>query len=156
MNDADYEEKLRRFLSQGGFQADHLVFEQSCHSVAEAAEAAGVTREDFIKSICMMTPLGELVVAVVKGEDQASTSRVGKLLELGRPRPASLEEMLERTGYPCGGTPPFGFEARFLVDERVLETPLVYGGGGSARSLVRVASAELLRANRGRVARIRR
>ncbi|MCE7872096.1 hypothetical protein DYH09_17185 [bacterium CPR1] len=156
MNDAHYEEKLRRFLGEGGFQADHLVFEQSCHSVAEAAEAAGVKREDFIKSICMMTPLGELVVAVVKGEDQASTSRLGKLLELGRPRPASLEEMLERTGYPCGGTPPFGFEARFLVDERVLETPVVYGGGGSARSLVRVASDELLRANRGRVARIRR
>lgn len=156
MTDADFEQKLKDWLSRNQVQAEHLVFEQSCHSVAEAAEAAGASREEFIKSICMVSG-DRLLVAVVKGEDAASTSRVGKLLQLAeRPRPATLEEMLERTGYPCGGTPPFGFEATFLVDERVLGTPRVYGGGGSIRSLVRVGSEELVRANRATVARIRR
>lgn len=131
-----------------------MVFAASCHSVAEAAAAAGVTRKDFVKSICLLS--GErLIVAVVKGEDRASATRVGKLLECERPRPATADEMLALTGYPCGGTPPFGFEAEFLVDERVLQTPVVYGGGGSERSLVRLPSAELVRANGGRVARVR-
>ncbi len=155
MTEEHFEQKLRDYIASAAVAAEHFVYEQSCHSVAEAAEAAGVTREDLIKSICMMTG-DELVVAVVKGEDAASTSRVGKFLGLERPRPATLEEMLARTGYPAGGTPPFGFSARFLVDERVLLTPVVYGGGGSARALVRLSSPELVRANGGTVARVRR
>ncbi len=107
-----------------------------------------------MKSICLLS--GErLIVAVVKGEDRASATRVGKLLECERPRPATAEEMLARTGYPCGGTPPFGFEAEWLVDERVLQTPVIYGGGGSECALVRLASSELVAANGGRVARVR-
>ncbi|MEW6282391.1 MAG: YbaK/EbsC family protein [Candidatus Eremiobacterota bacterium] len=156
MTDADYEGRLREFIGSAGIACEHLVFRRSCHSVAEAAEAAGVRPEDLIKSICMIASDGTLVVAVVKGEDQASTSRVGKHLGQERPRTATPEEMLELTGYPCGGTPPFGFPARYLVDPRVLETGTVLGGGGSPRSLVRLASAELVRANGGTVTRVRR
>lgn len=154
-DEALFERKLLEHIAARGLEVEHFVYAESCHSVPEAAAAAGVTIGDLIKSICMMSGT-ELVVAIVKGEDAASTSRVGKLLELERPRPATLAEMLERTGYPAGGTPPFGFEARFLVDERVLEKDFVYGGGGSARSLVRLAPTELVRANGARVARVRR
>ena len=64
--------------------------------------------------------------------------------------------MLRHTGYPAGGTPPFGFEACFLVDERVMEAARVYGGGGSDHALIRIAPAEMLRANCGQVAVLRR
>lgn len=155
MSESDFEQKLLDHIRAQGLAVEHFVYQQSCHSVPEAAQAAGVTTRDLIKSICMMSG-DELIVAIVKGEDGASTTRVGKLLGLERPRPASLEEMLARTGYPAGGTPPFGFPARFLVDERVLEKDVIWGGGGSARSLVRLSSAELVRANGATVCRIRR
>lgn len=151
------EARLRDHLKARGVQAEHLVFAQSCHSVREAAEAAGARESQFVKSICMVAPDGRLVVAVVKGEDRASTKRVAEALGLAQPpRLATPDEMLARTLFPAGGTPPFGFDATFLVDERVLEEPVVYGGGGSPRALVRVASTELLRANGGRVARVRK
>lgn len=130
----EYEEKLKQFITQQGIPAEHLIFEKSCHSVAEAAEAAGCQPHDLIKSICFLSKDDQLVVAIAKGEDRIDPKRLG----LGKLRQASPEEMLERTGYPAGGTPPFGYAARFFIDPRVLEMTVVYGGGGSARSLIRL------------------
>ena len=146
--------RLRAWLAASRVDAEHLVFERSCHSVREAADAAGEPPEAFVKSICMLAG-DALVVAVVKGEDRASTSRVAEAV--GAPaRLATPEEMLARTGYPAGGTPPLGFDARFLVDERVMQRDLVLAGGGSDRALLRIAPREMLRANGGVVAGVRR
>jgi Cys-tRNA(Pro)/Cys-tRNA(Cys) deacylase len=151
-----YEDRLRQFIEGQGIEAAHLRFDRSCHSVAEAAEAAGVPPEDFVKNICLVDAAGNLIVAIVKGEDRASTSRVGKVLGIERPQVATPAEILEKTGYPVGGTPSFGYPAIFLVDPRVMDKRLVYSGGGSTRSLVRIAPAELLRANGGQVVRVRK
>lgn len=151
-----YEAKLKDYLRSHQVDGEHLSFDQSCHSVADAAKAVGASPSDFVKNICMIDADGHLVVAIVKGEDSASTKRVAKCLNIERPRAAAPEEILERTGYPCGGTPSFGFQATFLVDPRVLECDVVYTGGGSEQSLVKISSQELVRANQGEVARIRR
>jgi prolyl-tRNA editing enzyme YbaK/EbsC (Cys-tRNA(Pro) deacylase) len=64
--------------------------------------------------------------------------------------------MLEKSGYPCGGTPSFGYSARFLIDEKVMQMEVVYTGGGSEYSLVKICPADLVKANRGEVARVRK
>lgn len=140
-----YDRKLKTFIEETGIAAEHLVFDRSCHSVEEAAAAAGVGSDDFIKSICMIGRTGNLIVAVVKGEDRADRRLVGELLGEKPPRLAKPDEILERTGYPCGGTPPFGFPAAFVIDERVLERKVVYAGGGTPTSLIRVRPADIER-----------
>lgn len=150
-----YEERLKDYIRQKGLAAEHLSFETSCHSVAEAARAAGVEPTDFVKNICLVGPDGQLIVAIVKGEDQASASRSAKALGLSGARIATPEKILEKSGFVCGGTPSFGFEAVFLVDPHVMDMPEVYTGGGSEYSLVKVAPSELVRANRALVTRIR-
>ena len=151
-----YEHKLKQFITGGGIEAKHLSFEQSCHSVAEAAAAVGTSPENFVKNICMTDARGQVIVAIVKGEDRASTSRVAKALQTERVRTMTPDEMLVKTGYPCGGTPSFGFAATFLIDPRVMQKDEVYTGGGSETALIRVSPRVLLRANGGRVVRIRR
>ncbi|ETX00171.1 MAG: prolyl-tRNA synthetase [Candidatus Entotheonella factor] len=150
-----FDRKLSQYMQDHHIDAEHLVFSQSCHSVAEAAAACGALPTDFVKNICMLDAQGHAIIAIVKGEDRASTSRVAKALQIERPRTAEPEEILEKTGYPCGGTPSFGYEARFLIDPKVMEKDIVYTGGGSEYALVRVSPQELVRANQGRVVRIR-
>lgn len=152
----EYEEKLKAIIEEERIDAEHLSFDRSCHSVAEAALTVGAEPEDFVKSICMVDRDGRAIVAIVKGEDRASTSRMARALGIPRPRIASPEEMLELTGFPVGGTPGFGFDAVFLVDPRVLEREEVYLGGGSDMALVKMGTSELVRANGGRVVRVRR
>lgn len=155
MRAEEYEARLQAYITERAIRAEQLVFQQSTHSVAKAAAAAGVTPQDFIKNICLITAAGELVVAIVKGEDKVSAVKVGHLLGVPTPRMAKADEILARTGYPCGGTPSFGFPARFLMDPRVFELALVYTGGGSETALVRADPAELRRANGAQVAEIR-
>lgn len=150
-----YEEKLKKFILTNNILAEHLTFKQSCHSVEEAAETANVSPQDFVKNICMIDEQGNLIVAIVKGEDRASGSRIAKALNMNRPRMATPEEILERTGYPCGGTPSFSYKAIFLIDPRVMEMETVYTGGGSENSLVKIPSIELQKANQGQIVRIR-
>ena len=151
-----YEHKLKQFIAGGDIEAEHLSFEQSCHSVAEAAAVVGTSPENFVKNICMTDAQGQVIVAIVKGEDRASTSRVAKVLQTEQVRTMTPDEMLTKTGYPCGGTPSFGFAATFLIDPRVMQKDEVYTGGGSETALVRVSPQALLQANGGRVVRIRR
>jgi Cys-tRNA(Pro)/Cys-tRNA(Cys) deacylase len=152
----DYEEKLKTYMRDNGLYAEHLSFQQSCHSVAEAAEAVHASAEDFVKNICMIAPNNSLVVCIVKGEDRVSRTKVGQTIASDPPRIATAEEILARTGYPCGGTPSFGYEATFLVDQRCLEREIVYTGGGSQTSLVRIRSDTLLTANKGHIVDIKK
>ncbi len=149
-----YAEKLHHYIVTNRIAAEQLCFAESCHSVAEAAAAAGVSEADLVKSICLIGPAGELTVAIVLGEERADLRKVGKLLGSKQPRLATPAEMLELTGYPCGGTPPFGFTASFIIDERVFEKEIIYAGGGSASSLVRLPPQELVRINGARRARV--
>jgi len=152
-----YEACLKMAIARNGWQVEHLTFDQSTHSVAEAVAVLGVTAQDLVKNICLITPDDRLVVAIVRGEDRVSPALVAEALGLeGKPRLASAEEILARTGYPMGGTPSFGFDALFVMDEHAFEKPVVYTGGGSPSALARANPYELLRANRGLTAAIRK
>jgi prolyl-tRNA editing enzyme YbaK/EbsC (Cys-tRNA(Pro) deacylase) len=154
MTHQDFETRLLNYIRTHGVTAEHLTFAQSCHSVAEAAQAAGVTPQDFIKSICFITKDERIVVAIVKGEDRVDRKAVQQLAGLGKLSIASADEMLRLTGYPAGGTPPFGFAALFLMDERVFEMAVVYGGGGSEHALIRATPSAVQLANGAQIAQI--
>lgn len=151
----EYEEKIQNYIQVNKIKAELLRFNQSTHSVSEAAEAVGADSEDFVKSICMIGPREELIVAIVKGDDRASTTRVSKALNIERPRIANPKEMLEKSGYPAGGTPAFGYDAIFLMDPKVMEKELVYSGGGSDQALILMSPAEMKKANNAKVVRVR-
>jgi prolyl-tRNA editing enzyme YbaK/EbsC (Cys-tRNA(Pro) deacylase) len=153
----DFGVKITSFMEERSVRGERHVFRDSCRSVQEAARVAKADPLDFIKSIVLIPGTGKPIVGIVKGEDRVSTKRVAGILDLEeRPRIAKPEEVLERTGYPVGGVPPFGFDAEFLVDPRVMEKEQIWSGGGSDRSLIRMPSQEILRASGGRVARIRK
>jgi prolyl-tRNA editing enzyme YbaK/EbsC (Cys-tRNA(Pro) deacylase) len=150
-----FAQRLQAYLQDQRIQAEHLFFDQPCHSVTEAAQAVNASPEDLVKSICLLDRDGQLITAIVKGDDRVSISRVARALQKEGLRLATPEEILAKTGYPCGGTPSFGYQALFLIDPKVMEQEQVFAGGGSETSLVRIHTEELVRANRGTVVRVR-
>ena len=150
-----YEDRLLEYIEQNDIPATHLSFEQSCHSVLAAAQAVGTDPENIVKSICLIDRSGHLIVAIVKGEDRVNPERVGKILGIPAPRMANPDEMLVKTGYPRGGTPPFGYDAVFLIDPRVMEREFIYAGGGTDRHLVRIAPDDLKQANGAKIVAVR-
>src|SRR2546421_843652 len=149
------EQRLQAYLEEQHIQAEHLSFDQPCHSVAEAARAVNASPQELVKNMCLLDSDGQLITAIVKGEDRVSVSRIAKTLQREGLRLATPAEILEKTGYPCGGTPSFGYQATFLIDPKVMERELVFTGGGSETSLVKIRTEELVRANQGTILRIR-
>jgi Cys-tRNA(Pro)/Cys-tRNA(Cys) deacylase len=150
----ELEERIIQYIHQRQMDAQHLRFNVSCHSVAEAAAAVGAREDELVKNICLLGPDGELAVAILRGSDRVDTRKAAQVLGLKKTRMATAEEILARTGFPCGGTPSFGFEAVFLMDEKVFLMPLAYTGGGSGMSLVKSTPQELRRANNAIIADI--
>jgi len=150
------EQRLQAYLQEQHIQAEHLSLDQPCHSVEEAARAVNASPQELVKNICLLDSDGQLITAIVKGEDRVSVSRIAKTLQTEGLRLATPEEILEKTGYPCGGTPSFGYQAMFLIDPKAMERELVFTGGGSEPSLVKIRTEELVRANKGTILRIRK
>lgn len=150
------EEKLYRYIGANGIDAEHLIFETSCHTAAEAADSAGATLEDLVKNVCFVTETGAFLVVIVKGEDRVDAKRVAQLTGCRKPKHAPADAVLVHTGYAVGGVPSFGYDATILIDDRVLERPWILTGGGSDRSLVKIAVPELVRASGGRVETVRK
>ncbi|MBI5226977.1 YbaK/EbsC family protein [Candidatus Micrarchaeota archaeon] len=147
----EYEEKLRAFINANSIDAQLLVFETSCHSVEEAARSAKATPEEFVKNICLVDDenghKNEFIVAIIPGIRRVDVKKVGTILGSKRVRFADSEEILERTGYPAGGTPSFGYKARFFIDNLVMDKEVVYSGGGSQKALTKVSPKEIVRIN---------
>ena len=152
----EYHQKLNDYIVKNAIEAEQLIFKHSTHSVADAAQAAQAEAEDFVKNICLVDSEGRLIVAIVKGADRVSTKRAARILEIERPRQATIEEIQELTGYPIGGVPSFSYEAIFLIDERVMEKDMIYTGGGNDHSLVKITPENLIKSNNGLISKIRK
>ena len=156
MTEQIYEQKLKSWMTENNVQAEHLHFENSVHTVEEACKEANANPDDFVKSICMISQDGKTIIAIVPGSERASTERVGKALGIERPNVATPEQATERTGYITGGTPPFGYEATFLIDPKVMEKEFVYAGGGTPNALIKISPKEIQRINRAQILRVRK
>jgi len=150
----EFEHKLKRFIESNGIDAEQLIFESSVHTVEEAAVALGRSASDLIKSMVLIQQ-GKIFVAIVSGTDRVSPRKIGALVGFPVPRAATPREVLEHTGYPVGGVPPFGYDAAVFIDPRVLDKKVVFGGGGSPRALLKVQPTDLLHVTKGTVVDVR-
>jgi Cys-tRNA(Pro)/Cys-tRNA(Cys) deacylase len=151
-----YEKKLKKYIIENNIICEQLIFDKSCHSVEDASKTANIDSDNIIKNICMLDSNNNLIVAIVKGKNRASTSKIAKVLNIERPRLLTPQEILDKTGYPCGGTPSFGYNAIFLIDPCVLLKDYIYTGGGSNKSLIKINTKDLIKANKGKILRIKK
>jgi len=151
-----YKEKIKKFLQDNNIQGKHICFNQSCHSVEDAIKATKANTDDFVKNICMVDSNKNLIVAIIKGEDKVSTSQIKKSLNIKKLRIATPDEILQKTGYPCGGIPSFGYDAIFIIDPEVMKKNVIFTGGGSKNSLIKISTKELQKTNKGEIIKIRK
>ena len=140
---SDNETRLKEYVKAQNIKAEHLVYNESLHTVADAIRVSGIGIELIAKTIVMVGQHGETIVAFVPGNSRVSTKRVGRLLNQKPPKIATAEEALKITSYPIGGTPFIGYPSIRLVDKKILEVVAVYSGGGSDRSLLKLWTSEI-------------
>ena len=145
---------LEVYMQENDIRGDLLHLDVPTPTVAAAAQAVGTQPERIVKSMLFLVA-GLPVLAITCGQTTIKRRALAAVYRVGRKKVklAKPETVLKETGFEVGAMPPFGHRDPLptWIDERVLEQPEVYAGGGAENALVRLAPADILQATQARV-----
>jgi Cys-tRNA(Pro)/Cys-tRNA(Cys) deacylase len=113
-------------------------------TVADAATALGIGIEHIGKTVVLKTAQNEFVALVLRGDDRIDQNKVSKFLHTKKVSFASPQDSERATGYVAGGICPVGLPLRLLVDKRVLMLGMIFCGGGTPDSLIKLSPKVIL------------
>lgn len=137
---------LQDFISERHIPAQIIAFAAPLPTVELAARAAGVSPGVIVKTLILHDGSGRYVAVVLAGDQRIDFNKVQQAMGVRKLKFAPQADVLRVTGYPAGGTPPFGFDQPLetLVDRSVLAQSSVMAGGGKPELLVQLAPAVLV------------
>ena len=137
-----------RMLRQHGVPfTDHLYDYQERGGTMISARALGVPEHQVIKTLVMENEQRDPLLVLMHGDMEVSTKQLARALGVKTVSPCSADTANRHTGYPVGGTSPFGTRKSLPVylERSVLDLERLYINGGKRGYLVCVAPADLLR-----------
>ena len=113
---------------------------------AESARQLGVDEHAVVKTLVMQDERARPLVVLMHGDRQVSTKNLARAIGCKGVEPCSTDVAQRHSGYPIGGTSPFGFKREAVpvyVQASVLELPRIYINGGRRGFLVGIEPAVL-------------
>ncbi|MEK6835109.1 MAG: YbaK/EbsC family protein [Nanoarchaeota archaeon] len=150
-----YEEKFSKYIKENNIKAEQIFFENLVdhkENVVNTIKEKDISFNDIVKTIVFLDlnkklEYGNAVVGIIPANSRVSKDKLKKESS-SKIKISGPDEVLILTSYPAGGVPPFGFKARFYMDESLKDKNEVYAGGGSARTLVKTTIKEILKATK--------
>jgi Ala-tRNA(Pro) deacylase len=143
------------FLERHGVPYEVVEHERTQTAAAEA-RAAGVPAADAAKTVVLRDDEG-LRLAVIPASERLDMHKLRQALASKGLRLVTEQEMADEFDqFEVGAVPPFGsmFNARELVDERLLEHDRILCSGGDHEHAILVDPRDLVQAGEARVADI--
>jgi Cys-tRNA(Pro) deacylase len=112
-----------------------------------SAQSLGVPEHDVVKTLVMQDEAGKPLVVLMHGDRKVSTKNLARQAGVKRIEPCRPEDAQRHSGYPVGGTSPFGTKKKLPVymERSILERPRIYINGGRRGFLVGLAPGEIAR-----------
>jgi Cys-tRNA(Pro) deacylase len=137
------------YVRKHGVNARLIAPRTAMPTVTLAAAALGVAEERIVKTIVFegKKARDHVALAIVTGDARVDRARVAAALNLPTLKLASAETVVRATGFAVGGVPPVAHLSAVpvVVDSRVLELDVVYGGGGDEEHMLEIAPADIVR-----------
>ncbi len=145
---------LAAYLREWRVDAELLAPGADTSTVPAAAAALGVPERQIVKSLLFEGKGGALVLVIARGTARVDRQKLSAVTGLRQPRLASPEVVRRATGFLPGGMPPVGHASplRVVLDRRVLDEPVVFGGGGRSDTMLRIRPQDIARLTRATVA----
>jgi Cys-tRNA(Pro) deacylase len=112
-----------------------------------SARALGVPEHDVVKTLVMQDENERPLIVLMHGDRKVSTKNLARQAGVKRIEPCRPDAAQRHSGYPVGGTSPFGTRKKLAVylERSILERPKIYINGGRRGFLVGMASGEIVR-----------
>jgi prolyl-tRNA editing enzyme YbaK/EbsC (Cys-tRNA(Pro) deacylase) len=109
-----------------------------------AAEALGVPVGDVVKSLLFVLDDSRPVLALVSGDATVDVDALARGAGAAQVRLARSREVRELTGYRPAAVPPCGLaEMPVVADPGLFAPDVVYCGGGTTTTMLKIRSADL-------------
>ncbi len=127
-------------------------FPQGTKTAQDAARAIGCDLAQIVKSLVFLAD-GRPILALTSGVNRADPARLRELTGADEVRRANADEVRAATGYPIGGTPPFGHPEPIptFIDPDLMRHEEVWAGAGTPDAVFGIAPDELLSVSGGTV-----
>jgi Cys-tRNA(Pro)/Cys-tRNA(Cys) deacylase len=137
-----YSEILRTYLESHNLRHRFIEFDEPVKTVEQAAKK--VDASQIAKSIVLVDSTDNPLIVVLLAKDRISYRKLKTMLGVKDVRLANEQEVLEYSGYPVGGVPPFTKIDRVLLDSGVLQKTIVIAGGGDINKLVELHTKDIV------------
>jgi len=146
---------VHNYLLEQGVAHEIVQLPALSTTVRRAAALLGVPAREVVKSQLFETEVGP-VVCLVPGDRHVDHALLRAELGCRDVTPAAADEVVSLTGYRPGALPPCGLAAELpvLADPAVFDLPVIYCGGGTTTTILKIRSADLRLAIGARVAAI--
>jgi len=128
-------------------------FDEPAHHASQASVLLGCQLGAVVKSLVFASEdQDEIYLLLISGANRVDLEHLKTTLGV-RLTPANPDVVLEKTGYPVGSVPPFGFENAFpvVIDADLMDIPFLWASAGEPSALVQIRSKDLPLLTGGRI-----
>jgi Cys-tRNA(Pro) deacylase len=136
------------FLKKHGVAYTEHVYEYVEHGGTRvSAQALDVDEHHVVKTLVMEDDAKRPLIVLMHGDREVSTKNLARQAGVKRIEPCSPEVAQRHSGYPIGGTSPFGTRKSMpvYVERTILALPKIYINGGRRGFLVGIDPKALAR-----------
>jgi len=146
---------VHNFLDEAGVRHEVVKLPALSTTARKAADLLGVPLGDIVKSLLFVADGGPLV-CLVPGDASVDVARLREALACDDVALAAPADVVALTGYRPGAMPPCGLaiDLPVVADPGVFDRAVVYCGGGTTTTMLKIRSADLKATIRPRVAAI--
>ena len=114
---------------------------------AESARQLGLDEHAVVKTLVMQDEAAQPLVVLMHGDRSVSTKNLARQIGRRKIEPCAPEVAQRHSGYPVGGTSPFGLRKPLpvYVEDSVLGLARIYVNGGRRGYLVGIEPSVLVR-----------
>ena len=137
-----------QFMRRNGAVYGELVYDYVDRGgTAESARQLGVPEHEIVKTLVMQDEAARPLLVLMHGDRAVNTKKLAHQIGSKRVEPCTPEVAQRHSGYPVGGTSPFGLRKAMpiWVEESVLALPLICINGGRRGYLLRIEPGVLVR-----------
>lgn len=146
---AKYTKALTSFLASRNVTYRLIEFDEPVKTVEQASRQ--VDADKIVKSIVMVDSNGIPLLALVPARSMVSHKKLKKKLDVRDVRLASYEEVLQFSGYPAGGVPPFNNIKQVIADPQILMHETIIVGGGDVDKLLEVGVRDVIEVSNAQI-----
>ena len=142
--------QLKAYLDGSGVSYTILVHEQNISTAQDGTQTGLGTLSAMAPTFVLKTEAGYLA-AIIRGDTRLSYKKIKQQLGLKNVSLAAPDQVKQLTGAEVGSVALVNPGMQTIIDRRVEEVPLVYGGSGEARHTLRITPQDLIRSTQAQV-----